>query len=54
MQGLQCSKVSALLLAHGSKERGLEPSSALNQVNNQNDERNHEHEMDQTAANVAK
>jgi hypothetical protein len=26
----------------------------LNQVNNQNDERNHEQEMDQAAANVAK
>jgi hypothetical protein len=30
------------------------PSSALNQVNNQDDDGNNEEEMDQTAANVAK
>jgi hypothetical protein len=45
-----------------SKEKGeqieressrLESSSALNQVNNQDDDRNYEQEMDQTAANVA-
>ena len=32
----------------------LRPSSALNQVNNQDDDRNYEQEMDQTAANVGK
>jgi hypothetical protein len=32
----------------------LESSPALNQVNNQDDDRNYEQEMDQTAANVAK
>jgi hypothetical protein len=31
----------------------LEPSSALNQVNNQNNNSNYEEKMDQTAANVA-
>jgi protoheme ferro-lyase len=31
----------------------LEPSSALNQVNDQDDDGNYEQEMDQTAANVA-
>ena len=36
------------------RKSGLEPSSALNQVNNQDDDRNYEQEMDQTAANVAK
>jgi hypothetical protein len=36
------------------RRSGLEPSSALNQVNNQDDDRNYEQEMDQTAANVAK
>jgi hypothetical protein len=50
---LKRSKISALLLTHGSKEKGLEPSSALNQVNNQDDDGNYEQEMDQTAANVA-
>jgi hypothetical protein len=35
------------------RKSGLEPSSALNQVNNQDDDRNYEQEMDQTAANVA-
>jgi hypothetical protein len=32
----------------------LESSSALNKVNDQDDDRNYEQEMDQTAANVAK
>ena len=31
-----------------------DPSSALNQVNNEDDDRNYEQEMDQTAANMAK
>jgi hypothetical protein len=35
------------------RKSGSEPSSALNQVNNQDDDRNYEQEMDQTAANVA-
>jgi hypothetical protein len=51
---LKRSKVCALLLAHESKEKGLEPSSASNQVDNQDDDRDYEQEMDQTTANVAK
>jgi hypothetical protein len=51
--GLQLSKVSALLLAQKSKEEGLQSSSALNQVNDQDDDGNDEQEMDQTTANVA-
>jgi hypothetical protein len=35
------------------EKRGLETSSALNQVNNQDDDSNYEQEMDQAAANVA-
>jgi hypothetical protein len=55
---LQCSRVAAfeslaLLLALESKEKGLEPSSALNQINNQDDDGNYEQEMDQAAAHVA-
>jgi hypothetical protein len=50
---LQRSKVSALLLTHRSKEKGLEPSSALNEINDQHDHGNYEQEMDQAAANVA-
>jgi hypothetical protein len=34
-------------------KRGLETSSALNQVNNQDDDGNYEQEMNQAAANVA-
>jgi hypothetical protein len=41
-------------IARIERKSGLEPSSALNQVNNQDDVRNYEQEMDQTAANVAK
>jgi hypothetical protein len=44
----------------GGKDNGwaqpgimLEPSSALNQVNNQNNDSNYEEKMDQAAANVA-
>jgi hypothetical protein len=44
----------ALLILPGRKRIRSEPSSALNQVNNQDDDRNYEQEMDQTAANVAK
>jgi hypothetical protein len=51
---LQRSKVSALLLAHGSKEKGLEPSSALNEINDQDNDGDYQQEMDQAAANVAK
>ena len=40
-------------IARIERKSGLEPSSALNQVNNQDDDRNYEQEMDQTAANVA-
>ena len=36
------------------KSGRLESSSALNQINNQDDDRNDEQEMNQTAANVAK
>jgi hypothetical protein len=35
------------------RESGLQSSSALNQINNQDDDRNDEQEMNQTAANVA-
>jgi hypothetical protein len=35
------------------KSGGLESSSALNEINDQDDDGNHEQEMDQTAANVA-
>jgi hypothetical protein len=38
---------------HGSKEKGLEPSSALNEIDDQDDDRNYEQEVDQAAANVA-
>ena len=49
-----CSKISALLLTHGSKKKGgLETSSTLNQVNNQDDNGNYEQEMNQAATNVA-
>ena len=36
-----------------SRLSGLKTSSALNQVNDQDDDRNYEQEMDQTTANVA-
>jgi hypothetical protein len=36
------------------RESGLQPSSALNEVNNQDDDGDYEQEVDQTAANVAK
>jgi hypothetical protein len=35
------------------RKSASKPSSALNQVNNQDDDRNYEQEMDQAAANVA-
>ena len=41
------------LLTTGAKRIRSEPSSALNQVNNQHNDGNHEQKMDQTAANVA-
>ena len=37
----------------GRKRIRSEPSSALNQVNNQHNDGNHEQKMDQTAANMA-
>jgi hypothetical protein len=43
----------ALLILPGRKRIRLEPSSALNQVNNEHNDGNHEQKMDQTAANVA-
>jgi hypothetical protein len=50
--------MAALQVASTSNESNkrkccLEPSSALNQVNNQHDDRDNEQEMDQAAANVA-
>jgi hypothetical protein len=44
------------VLGAGRFERksGLEPSSPLEQIDNQDDDGNHEQEMDQTTANVAK
>ena len=40
-------------IARIERKSGLEPSSALNQVNNQDDDRNYEQEVDQAAANMA-
>jgi hypothetical protein len=45
---------AALLILPRRKRIRSEPSSALNQVNNEHNDGNHEQEMDQTAANVAK
>ena len=42
----------ALLILPGRKRIRSEASSALNQLNNQHDDGNHEQKMDQTAANV--
>ena len=43
----------ALLILVGRKRIRSEPSSALNQLNNEHDVGNHEQKMDQTAAKVA-
>jgi hypothetical protein len=43
----------ALLILPRRKQIRPEPSSALNQVNNEHNDGNHEQKMDQTAANVA-
>jgi len=43
----------ALLILAGRKGIRSEPSSALNQLNNEYDDGNHEQKMDQTAAKVA-
>jgi hypothetical protein len=43
----------ALLVLPRRKRIRSEPSSALNQVNNEHNDGNHEQKMDQTAANVA-
>ena len=43
----------ALLILPGRKRIRSEPSSALNQVNNEHNDGNHEQKMDQTAAKVA-
>ena len=42
----------ALVILPGRKRIRSEPSSALNQVNNEHNDGNHEQKMDQTAANV--
>jgi hypothetical protein len=42
-----------LLILPGRKRIRSEPSSALNQLNNEHDDGNHEQKMDQTAAKVA-
>jgi hypothetical protein len=43
----------ALLILPRRKRIRSEPSSALNQLNNEHDDGNHEQKMDQTAAKVA-
>jgi hypothetical protein len=43
----------ALLILPGRKQIRLEPSSALNQVNNQHDDRDNEQEVNQAPANMA-
>jgi hypothetical protein len=43
----------ALLILPGRKRIRSEPSSALNQVNNEHNDGNHEQKMDQSAAKVA-
>jgi phage FluMu gp28-like protein len=43
----------ALLILPGRKRIRSEPSFALNQVNNEHNDGNHEQKMDQSAANVA-
>jgi hypothetical protein len=43
----------ALLILPGRKRIRSEPSSALNQLNNEHDDGNHEQKMDQSAAKVA-
>jgi hypothetical protein len=43
----------ALLILPGRKQIRSEPSSALNQLNNQHDDGNHEQKMNQSAAKVA-
>jgi hypothetical protein len=43
----------ALLILPGRKRIRSEPSSALNQVNNEHNDGNHEQKMDQSAADVA-
>ena len=51
--GVQTDCEDALLILPERKRIRSEPSSALNQVNNEHNDGNHEQEMDQTAANVA-
>jgi hypothetical protein len=43
----------ALLILPGRKRIRSEPSSALNELNNEHNDSNHEQKMDQSAANVA-
>ena len=43
----------ALLILPGRKRIRSEPSSALNQVNNEHNDGNHEQKMDQSAAKMA-
>jgi hypothetical protein len=47
------STFSAIRKAAIERETGLKASSPLNQINNQDDDRNDKQEMDQAAANVA-
>jgi hypothetical protein len=51
--GCKTGYEDALLILPGRKRIRSEPSSALNQVNNEHNDGNHEQKMDQSAANVA-
>jgi hypothetical protein len=51
--GVQNRLRDALLILPGRKRIRSEPSSALNQVNNEHNDGNHEQKMDESAANVA-
>ena len=48
-----CEDALLILPLPGRKRIRSEPSSALNQVNNEHNDGNYEQKMDQTAANVA-
>jgi hypothetical protein len=51
--GCKTDCADALLILPGRKRIRSEPSSALNQLNNEYDDGNHDQKMDQTAAKVA-
>jgi hypothetical protein len=53
LRGCKTDCEDALLMLPGRKGIRSEPSSALNQVNNEHNDGNHEQKMDQTAAHVA-